>query len=62
MKSAQELVDEISSEEMNYSLDANNPNELLEVSQELQNAIYQELTIPFEDRNIYWAQTLIDSV
>lgn len=32
------------------------------VMQELQLAIHQELTVPMEDRDIYWAQTLIDSV
>lgn len=64
MPSAQELIDEVISEDMVYDIDvsAQNYDVWEEVEDELHNSIYQELTIPIEQRDIYWAQTLIDSV
>ena len=61
MVNAQELIDQINSEDdMNYNLDANSFDEA-KVEAELHNSIFQELTTPMEQRNVYWAQTLLDS-
>jgi hypothetical protein len=61
MPSAQELVDEIE-DDIDYDLDVSVEDDMNEVELELMYSIYQELTVPIEERDIYWAQTLIDSV
>jgi len=64
MPSAQELIDEVSNKNIDYDIDVSvqNYDVLKEVEDELQNSIYQELNVPVEKRDVYWAQTLIDSV
>lgn len=58
--SAQELVDDIDSNYQEEKVD--NIEVEKEVEKELFNSIYQELSVPFEERDIYWAQTLLNSV
>lgn len=64
---AQELIDEVNYENMDYDIDVSAQNynvweDVKNVEDELHNSIYQELTVPMEERDIYWAQTLIDTV
>ena len=68
MQTAQSIIDEIYKTDL-YDIEPNVPlnssyeeDTLNEVSFELETAILQELTVPLEQRDIMWAQTLIDTV
>lgn len=58
---AQDLIDNINDYDDDYPEEDSEDIEE-EVALEFQKAIIEELTIPIEDRDIYWAQTLIDSI
>ena len=65
---AQGLIDDIDYDEDNdedNDIDVNIPyddNDDKIIEDELHISIQQELTVPMEKRDVYWAQTLIDSV
>jgi len=71
MQTAQSIIDEIYKTDL-YDIEPNVPlnsshesteeDTLNEVSFESETAVLQELTVPLEQRDIMWAQTLIDTV